>query len=172
MVRSGFSIRGLVSLRNWVQELIDQEVPRALSEALAEIGRWILERASELAPRDTGMLAESLKPGHSMNIWRVEWSRGAVQLIIGSDAEHAVPVEEGHWTNPQGVAIRWVPGYWVGDRFIYDPTSDTGMALKQQWIPGAHMFEIAFEQIEALAPGFVERKLQEVFDRAAKRIRA
>lgn len=171
-VKTGFSIRGLDSLITVLEDLAYRDLIDTLHKALEQIGEWLLREAQKKTPIDTGLLWHSFQRGHPQNIWRVDIKRGVVQLTLGTEVEHALPIEEGHWTNPQGVAVRWVPGYWLGGKFYYDPSSDTGMALKQQWIPGYHMFEIAFEQIEALAPGYLSRTIQEVFDRAAKRIRA
>lgn len=169
---TGFEIRGLDDLINVLDSLARGEILQAIAKAMEQLGEALLREAQKRTPIDTGLLWHSLQRGHPQNLWQLDLRRGVVRLTLGTDVDYALFIEQGHWTNPQGVPIRWVPGYWLGDRFIYDPTSDTGMALKQQWVPGAHMFEIAFEEIERLAPDFLDRVLEEVFDRAAKRIRA
>lgn len=170
MVQSGFHIQGLRALIESLDALVQRELHQVLQEALEQLGTWLLQLTQQRTPIDTGELYQSFNRGHPLNIWRVNFERDTLELHVGSDADHALPVEEGHWANPQGVAVRWVPGYWSGDRFIYDPASDTGMALKQQWIPGYHMFEIAFEQLDPIAQNYLAAKIQGVFDRAAKRI--
>ena len=52
---------------------------------------------------------------------------------------------DGHNLNPPGVAKRFVPGYWSGDNFVYDPSAKTGMMLKQRFIKGAKVVE-SFEK--------------------------
>ena len=82
-------------------------------------------------------------------------------MEVGTNLEYAAFVNDGHWTNPRGVARRWVPGYWEGDRFIYDPQAKTGMALKQHWVEGAHYFEGALRAFEPVFKASAEAKLHE-----------
>ena len=63
------------------------------------------------------------------------------------------------------MATRWVPGRWNGDRFIYDPSSKTGMLLKQKWVPGKHYWDSALRIIEKMFPKLLDRKMQEWIDR-------
>lgn len=170
-MRSGFEISGLDDLIRELEALANRDLIQAIHKALEQLGEWLLREAQKHTPIDSGHLWHAWQRGHPENIWRIDVSRGIIQLQLGNDVDYAGWVEEGHWANPQGVAMRWVPGYWLGGKFFYDPSSDTGMALKQQWIAGVHMFEIAFEEIGRLAPGYLEQVLEEVFDRAAKRIR-
>lgn len=78
---------------------------------------------------DTRLLLNSFTKGDGGNVW--ELSDGDLTLEVGTNVEYAGYVNDGHWTNPKGVQRRWVPGYWEGDRFIYDPSAKTGMLLKQ-----------------------------------------
>ena len=83
---------------------------------------------------------------------------------MGTSVNYAGYVNDGHWTNPKGVKTRFVPGKWEGDRFIYDPSADGGMVLKQQWVEGSHYWESALRIIDRMYPELLDRKLQEWLD--------
>lgn len=108
---------------------------------------------------DTRLLLNSFEKGSEGNIW--ELTDGGLTLEVGTNIEYASYVEDGHWTNTKGVSRRWVPGYWSGDRFIYDPTADTGMLLKQKWVEGKHFFESALRIYNKTFQASAEAKLTE-----------
>ena len=54
-------------------------------------------------------------------------SDGDLSLEVGTNVKYAKWVNDGHKANPDGVASRFIPGKWVGDRFIYDPNAKEGM---------------------------------------------
>ena len=112
---------------------------------------------------DTRLLLNSFTKGDGGNVW--ELSDGDLTLEVGTNVEYAGYVNDGHWTNPKGVQRRWVPGYWEGDRFIYDPSAKTGMLLKQHWVEGAHYFESALRIYEKMFQTESENKLQEWLER-------
>ena len=85
-------------------------------------------------------------------------------LEIGTSVNYASYVNDGHWTNPKGVEKRFVPGYWNGDRFIYDPSAKCGMILKQKWVEGKHYWESAVRIIEKIYPTLLDEKLQRFID--------
>lgn len=111
---------------------------------------------------DTRLLLASFEKGSTGNVWSIK--EGGLTLEVGTNVSYASYVNDGHWTNTKGVARRWVPGYWSGDRFIYDPSAKTGMLLKQKWVEGAHYWESALRIIERIYPEALERKLQEWLD--------
>ena len=79
--------------------------------------------------------------------------------------EYATYVHDGHWTNSKGVSQRWVPGYWEGDRFIYDPAAKTGMLLKQKWVKGNPYFDSAIRIYNKIFQASLEVKLEEWLDK-------
>lgn len=109
---------------------------------------------------DSRLLLASFEKGGEGNVWELTTSGGLV-LEVGTNLDYAAYVNDGHWTNPKGVAIRWVPGYWEGDRFIYDPEAKTGMALKQHWVEGKHYFDGALRAFEPVFRASAEAKLRE-----------
>ena len=85
-------------------------------------------------------------------------------LTVGSTLDYAQWVNDGHWANPSGVAVRFVPGSWSGDRFVYSPGAKGGMILRQQWVEGYHFWEAGLRIIEQMIPKFLETKLQQWLD--------
>lgn len=111
---------------------------------------------------DTRLLLASFHKGDANNVWEIK--EGGLALEVGTNVEYAKYVEDGHWTNPKGADRRFVPGYWEGDRFIYDPSAKTGMVLKQHWVEGKHYFQSALRILDAIYPEMLEKKLQEWID--------
>lgn len=108
---------------------------------------------------DTRMLLNSFKKGSGDNVWVI--SDSGMQLEIGTNVTYASYVNDGHWTNKKGQAMRWVPGIWNGDRFVYTPGAKTGMLLKQKWIRGRHYFDSAIRIMERMMPELMERKIEQ-----------
>jgi hypothetical protein len=71
-------------------------------------------------------------------------------------------VEDGHRQ-----VKRWVPGYWMGNRFIYNEDSKSGMMLKPKWITGFHMGRRAMNNIEANAQKYLKNDLELLMKQAA-----
>lgn len=111
---------------------------------------------------DTRLLLASFHKGDGNSLW--ELTEGNLTLEVGSTLEYAGYVNDGHWTNPKGVDRRFVPGYWQGDRFIYDPTAEGGMVLKQHFVDGKPYFDSALHILDKMLPEFLDKKLQEWLD--------
>ena len=111
---------------------------------------------------DTRLLLASFHKGDGNNLW--ELTEGNLTLEVGSTLEYAGYVNDGHWTNPKGVDRRFVPGYWQGDRFIYDPKAEGGMVLKQHFVDGKPYFDSALRILDKMLPEFLDKKLQEWLD--------
>ena len=111
---------------------------------------------------DSRQLLASFEKGGDGNVWNIE--EGGLVLEVGTSVEYAGYVNDGHWTNPKGVERRFVPGYWEGDRFIYDPAAKGGMMLKQHWVEGKHYWESALRILDRIYPELLEAKLQEWLD--------
>lgn len=111
---------------------------------------------------DSRLLLASFEKGNDQNVW--ETSDGGLTLEVGTNVEYAGYVNDGHWTNTKGVERRFVPGYWEGDRFIYDRSAEGGMMLKQHWVEGAHYWESALRILDRIYPELLERKMQQWLD--------
>lgn len=79
-----------------------------------------------------------------------------------NNMHYASWVEDGHRQ-----VKRWVPGYWMGNRFIYNGNSESGMMLKPKWIPGFHMGRRAINNIEANAQKYVKNDLDVIMKQEA-----
>ena len=79
-----------------------------------------------------------------------------------NNMDYASWVEDGHRQ-----VKRWVPGFWMGNRFIYNEDGKTGMMLKPKWIPGFHMGRRAINNIEANAQKYVKNDLDVIMKQAA-----
>lgn len=112
---------------------------------------------------DTRLLLNSFHKGDSENVWEI--SDGGLTLQVGSNAEYAGYVNDGHWTCKNGEDMRFVPGEWDGDRFTYDPSAKTGMVLKQKWVEGKHFWESGIRILDRIMPEILEAKMQQWLDR-------
>jgi hypothetical protein len=119
----------------------------------------IQDEIKRLETVDTRRLFNSFDKGNDGNIWQIK--NGGLTLQIGTNVKYAKAVNDGHWTNPNGVKTRWVPGKWKGTRFEYDPGADTGMLLKQQWIEGQPYWDNAIAIYKRLFAASFERKFQQ-----------
>lgn len=108
---------------------------------------------------DSRQLLASFTRGDDGNVW--ELTDGGLTLEVGTNLDYAGYVNDGHWTNTAGVERRWVPGYWDGDRFIYDPAADTGMLLKQHWVEGKHYFDSALRIYDKIFQATARAKMSE-----------
>ena len=79
-----------------------------------------------------------------------------------NNMHYASWVEDGHRQ-----VKRWVPGSWMGNRFIYNGNSESGMMLKPKWISGFHMGRRAINNIDANAQKYVKNDLDVIMKQAA-----
>lgn len=111
---------------------------------------------------DSRLLLNSFHKGHENSVWEI--SDDGLTLEVGTNLEYAQYVNDGHWMNPKGVSVRFVPGYWQGHRFIYDPNAETGMVLKQHWVEGKYYWDSALRILNQIYPEILERKLSQWVD--------
>lgn len=107
----------------------------------------IKKKITETGAVDTGRLRAS---------FTVE-QRDSDSVFVGTNVEYAKFVNDGHWTNPQGVQWRFVPGRWrANGTFEYIPyplNEGQGMWLRQQFVRGKKFLEKA---IYSAKPKLVE----------------
>ena len=108
---------------------------------------------------DTRLLLHSFYKGDTDNVYEI--SDGDLTLEVGTTVTYASYVNDGHWTCSKGEQKRFVPGYWDGDRFIYDPSAKGGMVLKQHWVEGKHYWDSALRFINKMMPDLLEAKLNQ-----------
>lgn len=145
---------------------------KALAEFVEGIGVEFLRIVEDEIIRrkvvDTRLLLSSFHKGDSNNVWEV--SDGGLTLEVGTNAEYAGYVNDGHWTCKKGEAMRFVPGDVVTDssgriiEFHYNPSAKTGMMLKQKWVEGKHFWESGIRILEKIMPEILEAELQRWFN--------
>ncbi|MFP7170774.1 HK97 gp10 family phage protein [Terribacillus sp. 7520-G] len=114
---------------------------------------------------DTRRLLNSFNKGDRENAWQI--SDNGMTLDVGTNLDYASYANDGHFTvDPaKGKDSRWVPGYWKGDRFVYDPGADTGMLLILKWIDGTNYWDNALRIFELMFEKSLEKKLQQWMDK-------
>ena len=154
-------------LRRFVERLnqagrgkeFDKELSRFLDAIAVEFLSYVQDFIIQAGSVDTRLLLNSFQKSGEGSVFIAQ--EGGLQIEVGTNVEYASFVNDGHWLNPRGVDMRWVPGEWQGERFIYQPGAKTGMLLKQKWIEGSHYFDDAISLMERMAPQFMERKMQQ-----------
>ena len=154
-------------LRRFVERLnqagrgkeFEKELSRFLDAIAVEFLSYVQDFIIQAGSVDTRLLLNSFQKSGEGNVFIAQ--EGGLQIEVGTNVEYASFVNDGHWLNPKGVDMRWVPGEWQGERFIYQPGAKTGMLLKQKWIEGSHYFDDAIRLMERMAPQFMERKMEQ-----------
>lgn len=154
-------------LRRFVERLnqagrgkgFEKELSRFLDAIAVEFLSYVQDFIIQAGSVDTRLLLNSFQKSGEGSVFIAQ--EGSLQIEVGTNVEYASFVNDGHWLNPKGVDMRWVPGEWQGERFIYQPGAKTGMLLKQKWIEGSHYFDDAIRLMERMAPQFMERKMQQ-----------
>lgn len=128
----------------------EKELSRFLDAIAVEFLSYVQDFIIQAGSVDTRLLLNSFQKSGEGNVFIAQ--EGGLQIEVGTNVEYASFVNDGHWLNPRGVDMRWVPGEWQGERFIYQPGAKTGMLLKQKWIEGSHYFDDAIRLMERMAP--------------------
>ena len=107
---------------------------------------------------DTRLLLSSFTVGDEGNVWEI--TDGGLTLEVGSSVKYAAWVNDGHKQEPG----RFVPGYWEGDRFVYDRSAKGGMVLRASWVDGKPYWDSAIRILDKMLPDLLDRKIQEWLD--------
>lgn len=134
------------------------ELKKAMSKWVESVGLEFLRIVQDEIIRrevvDTRQLLASFYKDDENGVWSL--SDGGLTLEVGSTVEYAAWANDGHHQQKG----RFIPGYWEGDHFVYDPHADGGMVLKAEWVEGKHYFDSAVHIIEKMLPGLLEAKLE------------
>lgn len=114
-----------------------------LGKTTQEIAKLLHKMLIKNTPVDFGTLQSFWKTdeNYSYLVERVE-NGFAVTLI--NRAMYAKWVNNGHRQRPG----RFIPGYWEGTHFRYDPNADGGMVLKKSWVKGRFFVEKSILTLE------------------------
>jgi len=165
-------IKGLDKLIKELNKAANGGLRKEMSLWLEGMGMEFLDIVQDEIIRtetvDTRRLLNSFNRGDSENVWSI--TNGGLTLEVGTNLDYASYVNDGHNTISldSGKDRRWVPGYWEGDRFVYDPDAETGMLLKQQWVEGSHYWDNALAIFEKVFHKSLEKKAQDWLDTTFK----
>ena len=109
--------------------------------AIKEITTILQQMLKNNTPVDYGNLRAGWDT-YNLNFYAVRTSTG-FQVSLVNGAKYAVWVNDGHKQRPG----RFIPGYWEGKHFRYDPNAKGGMVLKQAWVKGRFFVEISLSQL-------------------------
>lgn len=148
---------------------IDRRLPQEMRDWTESLGFMFLDEVQREIIRsetvDTRRLLNSFQKGDGDNVWVI--SNGGFRLEVGTNVKYAKFANEGHFTiDPNtGKDRRWVPGNWVGERFEYDPNSNTGMLLKLKWVDGSGYFDTANRIFERMFKRALDNKVRQFMNR-------
>ncbi len=141
--------------RKWVNDCERAEVGKMRDRIGRTAGIRGMDHArTYTGNRRTSRLDDSLIPGGTENIFRVEPLPGVVVVVYGSAVPYAAAVELGYDQRHRvskatgKVPSLFVPGFWQGDTFKYVPGFKTGMVLTGKIIEGKHMFEKSLDDLK------------------------
>jgi hypothetical protein len=138
---------------------VQKDVKPMMKGVLKYVAEDCLQKIKRDTPVDTGKLRESW----TLTTWKQNEQETSVDIF--SPLDYAGYVEDGFHTTSSGQAKRFIPGYWQGRKFIYDPNSETGMTVTRKFIDGKHMVRININKAELR----VDNKFEQVFKRYLKK---
>lgn len=141
--------RQLQQLNQKIEKLMTADFDKFCRQAANDLAGRLLSKVVKRTPVVYGTLRDA---------WAVlPLERRGNQYVVSvvNNLVYAAYVEYGHRQQPG----RFIPGYWEGDRFVYDPGAEGGMVLKQSWVPGRYMLTISTQELEYHAPKLLEKKL-------------
>lgn len=134
-------------LTEWVEfgqrltsaEDFDQYIGKAVQEITKKLHKMLITNT----PVDFGTLQAFWKTSENYN-YLVEDKGSVYEVTLLNRAIYATWVNDGHRQRPG----RFIPGYWEGKHFRYDPNANEGMVLKKSWVQGRFFVEKSILQIE------------------------
>lgn len=111
-------------------------------QAAKEIAERLHKMLITNTPVDFGTLQAFWQTEENYSYMAKRTSDGFEVTLINR-AIYACWVNDGHKQRPG----RFIPGYWEGKHFRYDPKADGGMVLKKSWVKGRFFVEISIVQL-------------------------
>jgi len=118
-----------------------------------EMALKALSRTKKRTPVITGDLRKQFA------LSQIRKNGSNLEITLLNPLEYATYVEFGH-----RVKKHFVPGKWVGNRFIYNPDSQTGvmMGVKTSWVEGKFMATISLKEIQDIIPTEWDKRLNKL----------
>lgn len=151
---ASFDFSELRRLAEAFNKALDERViERFMRDFLLEMAFRAERKIKKRTPVNTGHLRRNWRVGH---VYR---QGNALVVEVVNNVDYASFVE-------YGFRAHWVPGYWKGKSFVYDPNAKTGMYVgpKGGWVPGRFMATISMQEIERELPRYLERRVMELLD--------
>ena len=114
-----------------------------LGIATQEIAKKLHQMLIKNTPVDFGTLQAFWQTPENYT-YMVEKTATGFEVTLINRAIYALWVNDGHKQRPG----RFIPGYWEGNHFRYDPNATSGMVLKKPWVQGRFFVEKSILQIE------------------------
>ena len=129
-------------------------------KAAKEIAEKLHQMLINNTPVDFGMLQAFWKTEENYS-YVAERVENGFEITLVNKATYALWVNDGHKQRPG----RFIPGYWMGNHFRYDPTADGGMRLKKSEVKGRFFVETSIAQLEnsVTIESIVQKQLKKCF---------
>ena len=125
-----------------------------MKDAVREISKKLHTMLIRNTPVDFGTLQAFWRTDENY-AYTVEQTSNGFMVTLYNRAQYATWVNDGHRQRPG----RFIPGYWEGNHFRYDPTADGGMVLKRSWVQGRFFVEKSIVETESTMEKYIETQL-------------
>jgi hypothetical protein len=125
-----------------------------ISEAAREITRKLHDMLIKHTPVDFGTL-QAFWQTEENYAYTVERLAKGFKVTLYNRAEYATWVNDGHRQRPG----RYIPGYFEGGKFRYDPNADGFIVLSKSWVEGRFFVEKSVVESEPSVEKFIEKQL-------------
>lgn len=125
-----------------------------METAVREIARKLHNMLIKHTPVDFGTLQAFWRTNENYS-YTVDQTPRGFMVTLYNRAQYATWVNDGHRQRPG----RFIPGYWEGNHFRYDPNADGGMVLKRSWVQGRFFVEKSVVEVEPTMTKLIEREL-------------
>lgn len=120
-------------------ESFDKHMKIAAQEITKKLHQMLITNT----PVDFGNLRMGWQTSENYS-YLVEKKGDGYEVTLINKTLYALWVNDGHKQRPG----RFIPGYWEGKHFRYDPNADGGMVLKKPWVQGRFFVEKSVLQLE------------------------
>lgn len=118
--------------------VFNPHIQNAVKEIAAKLHKMLIQNT----PVDFGTLQSFWQTNENYS-YTIKGNHGGYEVTLYNRAVYATWVNDGHRQRPG----RFIPGYWVGNHFRYDPNANGGMVLKKDWVMGRFFVERSIAQV-------------------------
>ncbi|MEG1083976.1 MAG: hypothetical protein RSE04_06000 [Hydrogenoanaerobacterium sp.] len=156
MKNTNFTLdKGFKQWQNWIKTVDKQRLPALRNSMANETAARGFEYASAYAGhKATGRLSQSLAVKATEHYLNIQLSDNGFIVVYGTCVPYAEAVEEGYnQLNRVSSATGkkpslFVPGYWSGGTFRYQPGFKTGMVLTGRIVEGKHYMQKSLDDLK------------------------